>query len=65
MPSGATTMNIYLATVVDTAVEGNEAPEFSPDSYTFTFSENVIDAQEIGMLTVTDDDGNFFMIKLL
>ena len=52
-------MRTYLATVVDTTVEGNEAPVFSPDSYTFTIFENVTDAQEIGMLTVTDDDGKF------
>ena len=52
-------MQTYLATVVDMAVEGNEAPVFSPDSYTFTISENVMDADEIDMLTVTDDDGNF------
>ena len=51
-------MRTYLATVVDTAVEGNEAPVFNPDNYTFTISENVMEAQEIGMLTVTDDDGN-------
>ena len=52
--------NMYLATVVDTAVEGNEAPEFIPDTYTFTISENVMDAHIIGMLTVTDVDGNKF-----
>ena len=45
---------MYLATVVDTAVGGNEAPEFIPDTYTFTISENVMDAHVIGMLTVTD-----------
>ena len=50
-------INTYLATVVDTAIEGNEAPEFSADTYTFTISENVMDAHEIGMLIVTDDDG--------
>ena len=63
MSSGVSAMRTYLATVVDTAVGGNEAPEFTPDSYTFTFSENVIDAQEIGMLTVTDDDGNFYFLS--
>ena len=52
-------MQTYFATVVDTAVEGNEAPVFSSGSYAFTISENVMDAQVIAMLTVTDDDGNF------
>ena len=57
MPSGTFATNTYFATVVDTAIEGNEAPEFSADTYAFTISENVMDAHEIGMLTVTDDDG--------
>ena len=47
----------YIATVVNTPVEGNEAPVFTPDSYTFNVVENVMDAQEIGTLTVSDDDG--------
>ena len=47
----------YVATVIDTAVRGNEAPVFSRDSYTFTISENIDDAYIIGMLNVTDDDG--------
>ena len=60
MPSGVSAMNNYVATVVDTEVGGNEAPEFSPDSYTFSVRENVIDTQVIGMLSVTDEDGNYF-----
>ena len=47
----------YIATVVDGEVGGNEAPVFTPDSYTFSVVENVMDAQQIGMLTVSDDDG--------
>ena len=44
--------------MVNTTVGGNEAPVFSPHSYIFTFSENAINAQVIGILSVSDDDGN-------
>ena len=55
--SGMSATSTYFETVVDTAVGGNEAPEFSPGTYTFIISENVMDAHVIGMLTVTDIDG--------
>ena len=37
---------------------GNEAPEFSMDSYTFDIIENVANGHQVGTLTVTDNDGN-------
>ena len=55
MSSGATATQIYLAAVVG----GNGAPVFSSDSYTFTIFENVIDAQVIGRLMVTDNEGTY------
>ena len=55
--SGMSATSTYFATVVDTAVGGNEAPKFSPGTYTFIISENVMDAHVIGMLTVTNIDG--------
>ena len=48
----------YTVIVLDTAVGGNEAPEFSMTSYTFTISENVANGYEVGTLTVTDNDSN-------
>ena len=55
--SGDSGQRSYIATVVDGEVRGNEAPVFTPDSYTFSVVENVIDTQVIGTLTVSDDDG--------
>ena len=57
MSAGDSMMRSYFATVVNTPVGGNEAPEFASDTYTFTVYENVTNAQEIGMITVSDDDG--------
>ena len=48
----------YTVIVLDTAVGRNEAPEFSVISYTFNFSEHVVNGYEVGTLTVTDNDGN-------
>ena len=59
MSIGDSVVQSYFATVVNTPVEGNEAPEFASDTYTFTVYENVTNAQEIGMLTVSDDDGEY------
>jgi len=55
-PTDSETRN-YYADVINTTVRGNEAPEFMPDSYTFDVTENVINTQAIGTLTVSDSDG--------
>jgi len=47
----------YTVFVRDTAVGGNQAPEFTMDSYTFNISENVANEDEVGDLSVTDNDG--------
>ena len=57
MSSGDSVVRQYFASVVNTPLGGNEAPEFTPDTYLFTVNENVVNEQIIGILTVSDDDG--------
>ena len=59
MSAGVSVGQFYVATVVNGPVGGNEAPEFASDTYSFTISENVINTEEIGILTVSDDDGEY------
>ena len=64
MPSGASAMNIYLATVVDTAVGGNEvsedanchSPMLDMEEYIVNVPEDTNPGDTI--LTVTASDGD-------
>ena len=47
----------YAVVVLNTTVGGNEAPEFTMESYTFNISENVANGFQVGNLSVSDNDG--------
>ena len=59
MSSGDSQSQLYFISVVNTPVGGNEAPEFTLDTYSFIINENVANTQEIGIVTVSDDDGEY------
>ena len=63
MSSGDSQSQSYFASVVNTPVGGNEAPEFTLDTYSFTVNENIANTEEIGIVSVSDDDGEFKYIK--
>ena len=63
MSSGDSQSQSYFASVVNTEIEDNEAPEFTLDTYSFTVNENVANTQEIGIVSVSDNDGEFKHIK--
>ena len=63
MSSGDSQSQSYFASVVNTPVGSNEAPVFTLDTYSFTVNENVANTQEIGIVSVSDNDGEFKHIK--
>jgi len=54
----------YSVVVLDTAVGGNEAPEFTMESYTFSITENVVNGFQVGNLSVSDNDGTYIAITI-
>ena len=59
MSSGDSQSQNYFASVVNTPVGGNEAPVFTLDTYPFTVNENIANTEEIGIVSVSDDDGEY------
>ena len=58
VPSATSEALTYTIEVLQTTVGGNAAPTFGMDSYTFTSTENVMNEDLIGTLSVQDSDGN-------